>query len=261
VGRPRDRSPFGGRRARPWRFAGGALWDLVALPEAVVAWVPERIADAELRAYAIEQRAQHPLWLRLREVARRYHVTPGAVAGWVAQGRFAAVQVQRYGGIWIRADALDTFVAPCERPVVRHHCCGRRVWTGAAAPPSAHRLICAACWPMVRVLPGGHLLRLLPPADVAPRAGTRYLVVEHYPQLAGAHAPRRRTSAGDFDRGIFTVGDGQLHLSAGRWRRVVFAEVEHWQHLELDELEALIGEPWMPIPLRSDAETTDVQEV
>ena len=80
--------PIGGRRARPWRFAATALWDLVALPAAVVAIQPERITDGELRAYAVEQRAQHPRWLPLTEVARRYHVTSGTVAGWVAQGRF-----------------------------------------------------------------------------------------------------------------------------------------------------------------------------
>jgi len=29
--------------------------------------------------------------------------------------------------------------------------------------PSYAVLICAACWPDVRVLPGGHVLRLVPP--------------------------------------------------------------------------------------------------
>ena len=122
--------PIGGRRARPWRFAATALWDLVALPEAVVAIQPERITDAELRAYAVEQRAQHPRWLRLTEVARRYHVTSGTVAGWVAQGRFAAEHVQRYGVLWLREDALHGFVAPCEQRWVRTACCRRRVPIG-----------------------------------------------------------------------------------------------------------------------------------
>jgi hypothetical protein len=157
--------PIGGRRVRPWRFDSTALWDLVALPAAVVAIQPERITDAELHAYALEQRAHLPRWLPLRAVATRYHVTSGTVAGWVAQGRFAAEHLQRYGVLWLRADALDGFVPPCQRPRVRYACCGRRLPTGAARPPANHVLICAACWPDVRVLPGGHLLRLVPPGQ------------------------------------------------------------------------------------------------
>ena len=159
--------PIGGRRARPWRFAATALWDLVVLPEAVVAIQPERITDGELRAYALEQRAQHPRWLRLREVALRYHVTSGTVAGWVAQGRFAADQVQRYGVLWLREDALTDFVAPCEQRWARTACCRRRVPIGHGTPPQAI-LICQTCWPDVRVLPGGHLLRLVPPSHDGP---------------------------------------------------------------------------------------------
>ena len=134
-------------------------------PEAVVAIQPERITDGELRAYAVEQRAQHPRWLRLGEVAQRYHVTSGTVAGWVAQGRFAAEQVQRYGVLWLREDALHGFVAPCDQRWVRTACCRRRVPIGHGTPPTAV-LICQTCWSDVRVLPGGHLLRLVPPSHV-----------------------------------------------------------------------------------------------
>jgi hypothetical protein len=154
--------PIGGRRARPWRFDPGTLWDLVALPEAVVAIQPERIIDGELRAYAVEQRATHPRWLRLHEVARRYHVTCGTVVGWVAQGRFAPDDIARYDGLWIREAALAGFVPPCEQRWVRTACCRRRVPIGRSTPPTA-ALICAGCWPDVRVLPGGHLLRLVLP--------------------------------------------------------------------------------------------------
>ena len=77
------------------------------------------------------------------------------------------------------------------------------------------------------------------------------IVIEHYPPLlpaVGSEPVPRRTVAGDFDRVRFVAGDGQLHHSAGRWRRTVVAEPE-WQHLELAEVEAIIGEPWTPIPL------------
>lgn len=157
--------PIGGRRCRPWRFDALALWDLCANPQTVVAWDGARITDRELRAYAMEQRAQHPRWLRVGEVARRFHVAPVTVTGWVAQGRFASEQVQRYGVLWVQEDALDGFVAPCERQLVRYHCCGRRLPTGAAVPPASHVLICVVCWPDVRMLPGGHLLRLVPPGQ------------------------------------------------------------------------------------------------
>jgi len=165
--------PIGGRRARTWRFDPLALWDLCANGQTFVAWEVARITDPELRAYAAEQRALHPRWLRLQEVARRYHVTPGTVAGWVTQGRFVAEQVQRYGVVWLREDALDGFVPPCEQRRIRYACCGRRVPTGAAVPPSTHQLFCAACWPQLRVLPGGHVLRLVPPADVTTFDGTQ----------------------------------------------------------------------------------------
>lgn len=58
----------------------------------------------------------------------------------------------------------------------------------------------------------------------------------------------RRTVAEDFDRVRFVAGDGQLHHRAGRWRRNVVSEPA-WQHLELAEVEAIIGEPWTPIPV------------
>ena len=52
---------------------------------------------------------------------------------------------------------------------------GRRGWPPArrrpwAAPPAI--LICLTCWPDVRVLPGGHLLRLVPPGQGGPPSAT-----------------------------------------------------------------------------------------
>ena len=63
--------PIGGRRARPWRFAATALWDLVALPEAVVAITAG--AASPMRSCAPTPSSSgrtHPRWLRLTEVAR-----------------------------------------------------------------------------------------------------------------------------------------------------------------------------------------------
>ena len=77
----------------------------------------------------------------------------------------------------------------------------------------------------------------------------RFGVVAHHPQLASPTAPRRRTPAGAFDLVLVHPGDGRLVLDAGIVRRQVFGAVTRWQPLALDELEALIGEPWTPIPL------------
>jgi len=77
----------------------------------------------------------------------------------------------------------------------------------------------------------------------------RYIVVEHYPPLPSAAVLQRRTLAGDFDRVMLPRGDQRLVMDAGIVRRRVFGEVERWQHLKLDELEALIGEPWTPVPI------------
>ena len=101
-------------------------------------------------------------------------MAPMTVTGWEAQGRFAAADVARYNGLWIRETALDGFVPPCEQRWVRTACCRRRVPVGRSMPPEAI-LICQTCWPDVRVLPGGHLLRVLPPvagAETADRART-----------------------------------------------------------------------------------------
>ena len=129
------------RRERRW------LW----LPRSHSALRPSRHARAERR-------------LTMREVASRYHVTAGTVAAWVAQGRFAPDDIARYDGLWIREAALAGFVAPCEQRWVRTACCRRRVPIGYSTPPQA-TLICQTCWPHVRVLPGGHLLRLVPPGQ------------------------------------------------------------------------------------------------
>ena len=64
------------------------------------------ITDAELRAYAVEQRAQHPRWLRLTRgrAALSRHVRHGGRLG--GAGALCRRAPARYGGLWIREDAL-----------------------------------------------------------------------------------------------------------------------------------------------------------
>lgn len=76
-----------------------------------------------------------------------------------------------------------------------------------------------------------------------------YIVVEHHPPVPSAVSPQRPTLVEDFDRVMLPRGDRRLVMDAGIVRRQVVGEVERWQHLELDDMEALIGEPWTPVPI------------
>lgn len=73
-------------------------------------WTPDRIPNADLRAWATE--ARHEKYLTPGQVAARFCVVVGAVNDWIHKGELAA---RKYGNWWIPESALVGFVIPSER--------------------------------------------------------------------------------------------------------------------------------------------------
>lgn len=97
---------------RRWLITEEDLLAFLGDPNYWQLWEPERITDAPLREWAVEQRTEQ--YLPAGEVARRYSVTTKAVYQWVMRGRLRAVR--RGNGNWlVPASALVDFVPPFER--------------------------------------------------------------------------------------------------------------------------------------------------
>lgn len=99
---------------RQWFVTEEALLAFLQDPRGWPAWSPERISDPSLREWATEVRTER--YLRLGEVARRFHVHEHTVWQWLERGELAAV---RWGNWWIAESSLRGFVIPSER--VREH--------------------------------------------------------------------------------------------------------------------------------------------
>lgn len=97
---------------RIWRICWDDLMTFLRNDCYWMAWQPERITDADLRAEMLALRAGKPRWLTVGEVAQRYCVGIGAVKQWIAKGFLPAA---RYGNHYIREDVLDGWLPPCER--------------------------------------------------------------------------------------------------------------------------------------------------
>lgn len=143
------------------------LWSFVENPEAFVAWDAERITDPDLQAYALEQRAKHPRWLSVGEVARRYHVLHDTVNTWINQHRFPLECLVKWPNWWIREDALQGFVPPCERPnraQVFYVCCRRAAPLELVFATDRDELICDDCRRRQQVyqLSNGAVFRVYP---------------------------------------------------------------------------------------------------
>lgn len=103
-----------GEPQRPlWRVQWEDFLKFLEKPEHWMAWHAETITDPCLREWAMEMRANGPVWLRGGEVAKRVGVGRTVPQSWIEKGQITGI---KYGNWWFKESDLAGFVIPIERP-------------------------------------------------------------------------------------------------------------------------------------------------
>lgn len=103
-----------GEPQRPlWRVQWDDFLAFLERSDYWMAWGPEKITDPCLREWALEMRANGPVWIRAGEVAKRVGVGRTVPQSWIEKGILTGV---KYGNWWFKEEDLEGFVIPIERP-------------------------------------------------------------------------------------------------------------------------------------------------
>lgn len=95
-----------------WRIELEAVWNFLENEQTWMAWAPERIADADLRSWAVELRGNGPRWISAGEAKKRLHVHQAALCSYARRGLLKAV---KYMNWWYDEADLAKFRIPSER--------------------------------------------------------------------------------------------------------------------------------------------------
>lgn len=102
------------------RISWSALRTMMQNRMTWMAWSPEKITDAEFRAWAIKLRKGKSHWISAGDLARRFGVVPAVPQSWIERGDFIPGKTCfKYGNWWFWSRAVKSYVPPSLRRAKR----------------------------------------------------------------------------------------------------------------------------------------------